>query len=66
MLKLLAGLVTILFSTIVFILPPLKRKNDELNKQVERKDSIINSVKENEKIKSDNSKLSKSDLINKL
>jgi len=64
--KYLIGLISILGSIIVFILPTLKRKNNELNQKVKQQDNLINSLKENEKIKQKNSKLSKSELIDKL
>lgn len=51
---------------LLFLLPYVTRENKRLNNEAKDKDNLLNTVKENEKIKSDNSKLSKSDLINGL
>ena len=62
----LVAIISIIGSIIAFILPSLKRKNNELNQKIKQQDNLINSLKENEKIKQENSKLSKSELIDKL
>jgi len=66
MLKIITGIAAIFGAIIAIVLPNLKRQNDKLNQEVKQKDSVINSVKENEKIKKKNSKLSNSELFNKL
>lgn len=66
MIKELIGLVLALSSFIALVLPSLKRKNEALEKENETNNSVINSVKNAEKIKTENSKLSKSDLISGL
>tara|TARA_R110002126_G_scaffold249747_1_gene392613 strand:- start:1254 stop:1454 length:201 start_codon:yes stop_codon:yes gene_type:complete len=49
-----------------FFLGRLKSENKRLEEDSEEKDSTINSIKENEKVKETNSTMSKSDLINGL
>lgn len=66
MLKIITGIAAIFGAIIAIVLPNLKRQNDKLNQEVKQKDNLINSIKENENIKAQNSKLSKSELINKL
>lgn len=66
MIKFLSGILLVAFSIIAIFLPSLKRKNEELEKENSSKDSVINSVKSSNEIKTKNSKLSKSDLISGL
>lgn len=61
--NILAYIVITFGAILAFALPSLKNKNEELNKEIERKDNLISSIKNAEEIKVKNSKLSKSDLI---
>jgi hypothetical protein len=64
--SILAFIAAALGAVVVSVLPSLKKENEKLNDEINKKDNLIKSVKHVEKIKSSNSKLSKSDLINKL
>lgn len=66
MIKFLSGILLVAFSIIAIFLPSLRKKNEELEKENSSKDSVINSVKSSNEIKTKNSKLSKSDLISGL
>lgn len=62
----LAFIAAALGAVVVSVLPSLKKENEKLNNEINKKDNLIKSVKDVQKIKNNNSKLSKSDLINKL
>ena len=64
--SILAFIAAALGAVVVSVLPSLKKENEKLNNEINKKDNLIKSVKDVQKIKSNNSKLSKSDLINKL
>lgn len=53
-------------TVLIFIMPYVIKENKKLNEENNKKDNLINSIKRAEKIKSDNSKLSDSELIDKL
>lgn len=66
MVKFLTGLAALFGGLLALLLPYFKKENERLNSENKQKDKVINSVKNAEEIKSKNSKLSKSELINKL
>lgn len=53
-------------TALIFIMPYVIKENKKLNEENSKKDNLINSIKRVEKIKSDSSKLSDSELIDKL
>lgn len=53
-------------TVLIFIMPYVIKENKKLNEENDKKDNLINSIKRVEKIKSDSSKLSDSELIDKL
>lgn len=53
-------------TVLIFIMPYVIKENKKLNEENNKKDNLINSIKRVEKIKSDSSKLSDSELIDKL
>ena len=48
--KTLASIIAVLGAIVAFILPALKRKNEELKKEVNSQNNQINNLKENVKI----------------
>jgi uncharacterized membrane protein len=53
-------------TVLIFIMPYVIKENKKLNEENDKKNNLINSIKRVEKIKSDSSKLSDSELIDKL
>lgn len=66
MVKFLTSLAALFGGLLVLLLPYFKKENERLNSENEQKNKLINSIKDAEEIKAKNSKLSKSELINKL